>query len=70
MFLLIFCLRYRESGRCESPAFVYTAPMHAVTPRVVAIAVKMAMTVWMMNFQVSFFMVLFSLLSYFSRLIT
>ena len=35
--------------------FLYIAPMHAVTPSVVAIAVKIAMTVWMMNFQVSFF---------------
>ena len=39
----------------RSVAVFYIAPMHAVTPNVVAIAVKIAMTVWMMNFQVSFF---------------
>ena len=31
-------------------------PMQLVTPRVVRIAVRMATIVWMMNFQVSFFM--------------
>ena len=32
--------------------------MQEVTPRLVAIAVRMAIIVWMMNFQVSFFMAL------------
>ena len=31
--------------------------MQEVTPRLVAIAVKMAIIVWMMNFQVSFFII-------------
>ena len=31
--------------------------MQLVTPKVVRIAVRMATIVWMMNFQVSFFMV-------------
>jgi len=30
--------------------------MHEVTPKVVRMAVRMATIVWMMNFQVSFFM--------------
>ena len=33
-------------------------PMQLVTPKVVRIAVRMATIVWMMNFQVSFFMAL------------
>ena len=35
--------------------------MHEVTPSVVLMAVKMLMTVWMMNFQVSFFVMMFNL---------
>ncbi len=35
--------------------------MHEVTPSVVLMAVKMLMTVWMMNFQVSFLVMIFNL---------
>ena len=39
-------------------------PMQLVTPKVVRIAVRMAIIVWMMNFQVSFFMIVsFELMS-------
>ena len=39
--------------------------MHAVTPRVVAIAVRIAMTVWITNFHFSLFIVLvFKLVSF------
>ena len=43
-----------------SMAFVLLGhhPMHAVTPRVVAIAVRIAMTVWITNFHFSLFIVL------------
>ncbi len=37
--------------------FVYRRPMQLAVPRLVAMAVSMAMTVWMMNFHVSFFIV-------------
>ena len=40
----------------HTSAFIHQiSPMQLVTPRLVAIAVKMAIIVWIMNFQVSFF---------------
>ena len=41
----------------DSLLFVYRRPMQLAVPRLVAMAVRMAMTVWMMNFHVSFFIV-------------
>ena len=65
---------YKQRGRLQSAAFslplrvirftfdnlalTYNKFMQLVTPSVVAIAVKMAASVWMMNFQVSFFITL------------
>ena len=41
-----------------SQSWILNYHKHEVTPSVVAMAVRMAMAVWMMKFQVSFFMVL------------
>ena len=41
----------------DNLALTYNKFMQLVTPSVVAMAVRMAASVWMMNFQVAFFMV-------------
>ena len=42
----------------DNLALTYNKFMQLVTPSVVAMAVRMAASVWMMNFQVSFFITL------------